>query len=67
MRLNWIRATTLGVATAALLSACATTPPPPPALGGTPANIVAHLREHPARDFTIVTLGPKELSVSSEK
>lgn len=45
MRLNWIRATTLGVATAALLSACATTPPPPPALGGTPANIVASVSD----------------------
>jgi predicted Zn-dependent peptidase len=31
--------------------------------GLTPAGIVAHLREHPARNFTIVTLGPKELSV----
>lgn len=33
--------------------------------GLTPAGIVGHLREHPARDFTIVTLGPKELVVSS--
>ena len=48
MRLNWMRATTLGVAAAALLSACATTPPPPPALGGTPANILASVSD-PAR------------------
>jgi predicted Zn-dependent peptidase len=34
--------------------------------GLTPAGIVAHLRQHPARDFTIVTLGPKELTVSTQ-
>jgi predicted methyltransferase len=52
MRLKWMRATTLGVATAALLSACATTPPPPPALGGTPANILASVSDpgRPAGD-----------------
>ena len=31
--------------------------------GLTPANIVAHIREHRARDFTFVTLGPKELTM----
>ena len=30
--------------------------------GLTPANIVSHIREHRARDFTTVTLGPKELT-----
>ena len=29
----------------------------------TPDGIVAHLRRCPPRDFTIVTLGPKELQV----
>ena len=29
----------------------------------TPRTIVEHLRRHPARDFTIVTLGPKPLKV----
>src|SRR5437763_13138839 len=29
----------------------------------TPDGIVAHLRRHPPRDFTIVTLGPKPLMV----
>jgi len=29
----------------------------------TPDSIVAHLKRHPAKDFTIVTLGPKELTV----
>lgn len=48
MRLNWMRATTIGVAAAALLGACATTPPPPPALGGAPANILASVSD-PAR------------------
>lgn len=33
--------------------------------GLTPANIVAHLRRCPPRDFTIVTLGPKALNVVS--
>ena len=32
--------------------------------GLTPDSILRHLREHPARDFTIVTLGPKELVVA---
>src|SRR5205085_3480534 len=27
----------------------------------TPAKIVEHLRQHPAKDFTIVTLGPAPL------
>jgi predicted Zn-dependent peptidase len=31
--------------------------------GLTPASILRHLKEHPARDFTIVTLGPKALAV----
>ncbi len=30
----------------------------------TPDSILDHLRRHPARDFTVVTLGPKELEVS---
>ncbi len=29
----------------------------------TPQRIVAHLRKHPPRNFTIVTLGPKPLQV----
>lgn len=45
MRLNWMRATALGVATAALLSACSTTPPPPPSMGGVPANILASVSD----------------------
>jgi predicted Zn-dependent peptidase len=32
----------------------------------TPGGILRHLREHPARDFTIVTLGPKELTVAGK-
>ncbi len=32
--------------------------------GLTPASILRHLKDHPARDFTIVTLGPKELTVN---
>ena len=30
--------------------------------GLTPASIVAHVRRHPPRDFTIVTLGPETSS-----
>src|SRR5439155_24203693 len=30
----------------------------------TPAKIVEHLRRHPPKDFTIVTLGPRPLRVS---
>jgi predicted Zn-dependent peptidase len=29
----------------------------------TPARIVEHLRRHPARDFTVVTLGPRPLAL----
>jgi predicted methyltransferase len=45
MRVNWMRAMTLGVTAAALLSGCASTPPQPPPLGGTPANIVASVSD----------------------
>jgi predicted Zn-dependent peptidase len=31
--------------------------------GLSPASIQAHLRRYPARDFTIVTLGPKQLTI----
>jgi predicted Zn-dependent peptidase len=31
--------------------------------GLTAEGIVAHLRRHPLRDFTLVTLGPKRLNV----
>ena len=29
----------------------------------TPEGIVAHVKQHPPRDFTLVTLGPKALTV----
>jgi predicted Zn-dependent peptidase len=29
----------------------------------TPGAIIEHLREHPARDFTITTLGPTTLEI----
>ena len=32
--------------------------------GLTPAGIAEHVRRHPPKDFTIVTLGPKALDVS---
>jgi len=32
--------------------------------GLTPQGIVSHVRNHPAKDFTIVTLGPNELKLS---
>jgi predicted Zn-dependent peptidase len=31
--------------------------------GVTPESILDYLRGHPARDFTVVTLGPRELEV----
>lgn len=34
--------------------------------GLTPRKIIAHLRRHPPRDFTIVTLGPKPLRLAKE-
>jgi len=33
--------------------------------GLSPEGIVSHLKRYPARDFTIVTLGPKQLKVSA--
>jgi predicted Zn-dependent peptidase len=31
----------------------------------TPESIVAHLKQHPPQDFTVVTLGPQELEVAA--
>ena len=33
--------------------------------GLTPSRILSHLERHPARDFTIVTLGPQALKLSA--